>query len=59
VVDLGDVVFLIDYLYRDGDAPDLLAAGDANGDCVVDLGDVVTLINYLFRDGAPPVEGCA
>ncbi len=59
VVDLGDVVTLINYLYKGGGPPDPLAAGDANGDCVVDLGDVSTLINYLFKGGPPPVEGCA
>ncbi|MCK4404642.1 MAG: hypothetical protein KAW02_06070, partial [candidate division Zixibacteria bacterium] len=59
VVDLGDIVFLTNHLYRGGEPPDPQAAGDANGDCVVDLGDVVYLINYLFRGGTPPVGGCA
>ncbi|MCK4223897.1 MAG: hypothetical protein KAX39_01870 [candidate division Zixibacteria bacterium] len=58
-VDLGDVVYLINYLFKGESPPEPLAAGDANGDCVVDLGDVVYLINYLFKGGAPPVEGCA
>jgi hypothetical protein len=51
----GDVVFLINYLYRSGDAPDPMCAGDANGDGVVGPGDIVYLINYLFRGGSPPV----
>ena len=54
VIDLGDVVYLINYLYKDGPAPEPLEAGDANCDEVVDLGDVVYLINYLYRDGPPP-----
>ena len=55
VLDLGDVVYLVNYLYKDGPAPTPLDAGDANGDGEVDLGDVVYLINYLFKDGpAPP-----
>ena len=55
VLDLGDVVYLVNYLYKDGPAPTPLEAGDANGDDEVDLGDVVYLINYLFKDGpAPP-----
>ena len=56
VIDLGDVVYLINYLYRDGSAPNPLEAGDVNCDETVDLGDVVYLINYLYRDGPPP--GC-
>jgi len=56
VIDLGDVVYLINYLYREGPAPDPLWTGDCNCDEIVELGDVVYLINYLFREGPPPCE---
>jgi len=56
VIDIGDVVYVINYLFRDGLAPDPFEAGNVNGDGAVDIGDVVYLINYLFRDGDPP--GC-
>ncbi len=55
VVDVGDVVYLINYLYRNGPAPDPLWVGDCNCDGLVDVGDVVFLINYLYRDGDPPI----
>jgi len=45
---------LINYLYRDGPAPDPLEAGDTNSDGQINLGDVVYLIDYLFRGGPPP-----
>ncbi|MGB7060957.1 MAG: hypothetical protein WBF13_01215 [Candidatus Zixiibacteriota bacterium] len=35
IVDIAEVVHLINYLYRGGAAPDPLAAGDPNADCVV------------------------
>ena len=54
LVDLGDVVFLVNYLYRNGPAPEPGSAGDVNCDGTVDLGDVVYLTNYLFRGGTPP-----
>jgi hypothetical protein len=54
VIDLGDVVYLINYLYKGGPAPDPLWVGDVNCDGIVDLGDVVYLINYLYRGGPPP-----
>ena len=54
IIDLGDVVYLINYLYKGGLPPEPLEAGDANCDGVVDLGDVVYLINYLFKGGPPP-----
>ncbi|NIM98135.1 MAG: hypothetical protein GTO24_08670, partial [candidate division Zixibacteria bacterium] len=55
-VDAADVVYLINYLFRNGQAPDPLEAGDANCDGAVEPGDVVYLINYLFREGPPPCE---
>ena len=55
-IEIGDVVFCINYLYRSGSAPDPQEAGDCNCDDVVDIGDVVHLINYLFKGGPPP--GC-
>jgi len=58
VIDLGDVVFLVNYLYKGGAPPDPICMGDVTCDGVVDLGDVVFLINYLFRGGEPPCPGC-
>jgi hypothetical protein len=55
LVNLGDVVYLITYLYKGGPAPVPLAAGDVNGNGQVDLGDVVYLITYLYKNGPPPV----
>jgi hypothetical protein len=54
VLDLGDVVFLINYLFKGGPAPDPTAAGDCTCDLTVDVGDVVYLLNYLFKNGPPP-----
>jgi hypothetical protein len=59
VVELADLVYLINYLYRNGPAPDPLAAGDPNADCVVELADLVYLINYLYEGGPAPQPGCA
>ena len=58
-IDLGDVVFLINYLYKGGTAPEPLRLGDPTADCVVDLGDVIFLLNYLYRGGPAPGIGCA
>ena len=55
-VDVGDVVFAVNYLYRSGPTPDPVEAGDVNCDGTVNLGDVVYLVNYLYRDGPPPCE---
>jgi len=54
VIDVGDVVFLINYLFKGGAAPNPLQIGDVTCDGVVDVGDVVFLINYLFKGGPVP-----
>jgi hypothetical protein len=53
-VDIADVMYLINYLFIGGSAPNPLVAGDANSDGVVDVADVMRLINYLFMEGSPP-----
>jgi len=59
VIDLTDVLFLINYLFKGGTAPDPLRLGDVTADCAVDLNDVLSLINYLYKGGPAPGEGCA
>jgi energy-converting hydrogenase Eha subunit C len=56
VINAADVVYLINYLYIGGPAPNPLQAGDVNSDGVINASDVVYLINYLFISGPPP--GC-
>jgi hypothetical protein len=59
IINVGDVVYLINYLFRSGQQPQpLKCTGDCNGDSVVDVGDVVYLINYLFRAGPIPTGCC-
>ena len=55
LVDVGDVIYLINYLFVGGPAPNPLESGDANCDGLVDIVDVVYLINYLFVGGPPPL----
>ncbi|KPL00796.1 MAG: hypothetical protein AMJ91_03230 [candidate division Zixibacteria bacterium SM23_73_3] len=56
VIDLGDVLHLVSYLYKNGPAPDPLEAGDVDFDGDIDLGDLLYLVNYLYKGGPPP--GC-
>jgi hypothetical protein len=54
IIDIGDVVYLINYLYKNSSPPFPIDSADTNCDGVVDVGDVVYLINYLFKGGPPP-----
>jgi hypothetical protein len=54
IINVGDIVYLVSYLYRDGPAPDPLWVGDANCDYIINVGDIVYLVSYLYRGGPPP-----
>jgi hypothetical protein len=54
VTDIGDVVYLLNYLFRSGPVPYPKLAGDATCDGIVDVGDIILLINYLFKAGTVP-----
>jgi hypothetical protein len=51
---VGDVVYLVNYLYNMDIAPNPLMAGDVTCDGKVDIADVVYLLNYLFKEGTAP-----
>jgi len=53
-ITVGDVVYLISYLFKGGPPPNPLRRGDANGSGKVTLADVVYLISYLFKGGPTP-----
>ncbi len=56
-VNVGDAVYLINYVFKSGPAPNCMPAGDANADGEVNVGDAVYLINYVFKSGPPPTCG--
>jgi agmatine deiminase len=56
-VDAADVVYLINYLFRNGPEPlcqPITACGDVNLDGEVNSADVVYLLNYLYQSGPEP-----
>lgn len=55
-IELGDAIYLLNYLYKDGPEPVYPDAGDVNCDGAIDLGDAVYLLNYLFKDGPAPCQ---
>ncbi len=49
IVDVADLIYLINYLYRGGLPPNPVSLGDFNEGGEVNIGDVIALVNYLFR----------
>jgi hypothetical protein len=50
-----DITFIINYLYKGGNAPVPIMAGDANGNGAVNALDITYLINFLYKGGSAPV----
>jgi hypothetical protein len=56
VINIADVLYMVNYLYRSGPYPVSFEAGDANCDGVHGILDVLILVNYLYKGGRAP--GC-
>ncbi len=56
VIDIGDAIYLLNYLFRGGPRPSPFEAGETNRARGIDLGDVLYLVNYLFRGGPRPYQ---
>lgn len=53
-VSVADVVYLVNYVFKSGPAPNPLWTGDCNQNGDIDIVDAVYLTNYLFKSGPPP-----
>lgn len=59
IVDVGDIVYLINYLFKGQSPPKpALCIGDVTCDGIVNVGDIVSLIGYLFKNGVSPCSEC-
>jgi len=55
-VNLLDITFLINYLYKNGPAPPVTNNADVNADGSINLLDITALINFLYKSG--PALNC-
>ncbi len=53
-VTIADVVFLINYIFMGGAAPQPVSLGDADCSGSINIADCVYLINYVFSHGPAP-----
>jgi hypothetical protein len=57
-VNLIDAVFLINYIFVGGSAPQQLSLADVDCSGRINIADVVRLINYIFSGGPAPCAEC-
>ncbi len=55
ILDLGDAINLLTYMFSGSPMLTCLDAADFDDDGTNDLADALNLLGYLFGDGAPPV----
>jgi subtilisin family serine protease len=53
-VNVGDAVFLLNYIFKGGPAPFPMMAGDADANGTLNISDPVYLIAYIFQSGPSP-----
>ncbi len=53
-INILDVVYIINYKYKSGPAPDPIESADVNNDLAVNILDVVYLINFKYKSGSEP-----
>ena len=55
-IQLPDIIFMVNFIFKGGIAPDPPAFGDLNCDGKVNLGDIIYLVNFIFKGGPPACE---
>jgi Peptidase family M28 len=55
-INVSDAVFIINFVFVGGDAPDPYGSGDTNCDYIVNVSDAVYIINYIFLGANPPCD---
>lgn len=58
LVTISDAVYMINYIFSGGPAPNPVESGDADCNGLVTISDVVFLINYIFGGGPVPCAAC-
>jgi len=58
VINILDITYLINYLYKGGPAPIPyeICSGDPNANCAVNILDITYLINFLYKGGPLPMD---
>jgi len=50
----GDIIYLVNHVFKSGSAPDPAAICDVNRDGPTTAADIIYLVNYIFKGGPKP-----
>ena len=56
--DIVDLVFMVDYQFRNGDEPPCFEEADVNADGIIDVADLVCMVDYQFRNDNECIQNC-
>lgn len=57
VIDILDLTYLVQYMFKDGNPPFCMDEADVNGvPAPVDILDLTYLVAYMFKDGPDPAD---
>lgn len=54
-INVSDLTYLVNYLFKGGPAPACAVHGDVDGSNTINVADLSYLVNYLFKGGPLPV----
>ncbi len=57
-VNVADLTFFVNYLFKGGAAPVMPNTADVDASCTINVSDLTYMVNFLFKAGLPPVRGC-
>ncbi len=53
-INLADIIYVVNFVFKGGPAPNPTCLGDANNNNTVNLQDIVFLVNFIFKGGPAP-----
>ena len=54
-IDIADLVYLVNYMFKEGPEPSCPEEADVNAVDGLDIADLVYLVNYMFKEGPEPL----
>ena len=59
LVDIADLVFMVNWMFKGGPSAAVPSSLDVNGDCFVDVSDLVKMVDHMFLIDGPTLDcGC-